>query len=102
MTVLAVSTNEKDPAKFAVAINQLGSGRSNASGTVTLTASTTTTVVTAPNCGTGSEVFLMQKTANAATAFATTYVSAVGNGSFTLTHASNSQVDRTFGFFAVG
>jgi hypothetical protein len=43
-------------------------------------------------------------TANAAAEVGngTIYVSAVTNGSFTLTHANNSQVDRTFRYAISG
>lgn len=99
---MSVSTDEKDQTKINRAIQQVEQGRLNASGTFTLAASTTTTVVTSTNCGASSQVIFSPKTANAATALATTYVSSVGNGTFTVTHASNSQVDRTFGFVAIG
>ncbi len=58
--------------------------------------------MTAINCGAGSQVFLAAKTANAAAALATSYVSAVANGAFTITHANNAQIDRTFGFACLG
>lgn len=102
MSATVVQTNEKDLTKFAFAVQQLAMGRSNATGTVTLTTSATTTAVTAPNCGAGSVISLSPKTANAAGALATTYVSAVAAGTFTLTHASNTQTDRTFGFVCLG
>jgi hypothetical protein len=63
-----------------------------------------TTTVTAVNCGAGSVVLLVPKTANAAAELGngTAYISAVANGSFTITHANNAQVDRTFGFVCLG
>lgn len=98
------SLYEKDPFRLSQAINELYQGRSNAIGTVTLTASAATTVVAAENCGDESVVFLSPTTANAAAEIGngTIYVSAVGNGTFTLTHASNAQTDRTFGYVAIG
>jgi hypothetical protein len=98
------SLRETDPFRFAQAINELWQGRSNAVGRVTLTANDTTTVVAAENCGDESEVFLFPRTANAAAEIGagTIYVSAVGNGTFTLTHANNAQTDRTFGYVAIG
>lgn len=89
-------------------IIQLGQGRLNNVGRVTLTAGATSTVVTvgvskaAVNIGSDCEVFLSPRTANAAAAVATTYISAVGQGTFTITHANNGQTDRTFGWVAVG
>lgn len=96
------STQEKDLAKYALALQQLAAGRSNATGTVTLTASATSTVVTPQNCAPGSAVFLFPKTANAAAALSTTYVGTVAKQSFTITHASAVSVDRTFFYVALG
>lgn len=96
------STQEKDLAKYALALQQLAAGRSNATGTVTLTASATSTVVTPQNCAPGSTVFLFPKTANAAGALSTTYVATVAKQSFTITHASAVSVDRTFFYVCLG
>ena len=98
------SLSEKDPFRFAQALNELFQGRTNAVGTCTLTASAATTVVSAENCGDESKVFLTPETANAAAEVGngTMYVSAVGNGSFTITHANNSQTDRRFSYVALG
>lgn len=86
------------------AIRELFEGRSNAVGSVTLTAAAASTDVTAINCGLDSKVFLFPTTANAAAELAngTMYVSAVTNGQFTLTHANNAQADRTFYWGAIG
>lgn len=102
MTAYVVQTEEKDLTKHAFGQQQLAQGRSNATGSCTLRASQTTTTVIAQNCGTGSVVFLSPLTANAAGALGTTYVSSVLAGSFILTHASNAQVDKTFGFICLG
>ena len=103
---LAVSSQEKNLATFALAIQQLQNGRSNATGTVTLATSATTTTVTAPNCTPNSAVFLFQTTAHAGAELAAggCYVktSDVANGSFKITHASNSQADRTFFYVCLG
>lgn len=90
--------NEKDQVRIIQSIRDLFQGRSLAEGTCTLTASTTTTVVTAPNCGLDSRIFLSPRTANAAAALGTTYISAVTRGAFTVTHANNAQTDRTFDY----
>ena len=99
---MSVSTAEKDPAKFAVAIQQLYAGRSNATGTVTLAAGATSTVVNPPNCAPQSAVFLFPKTANAAAALATTFINSVGKQSFTISHANNAQTDRSFFYVCLG
>lgn len=96
------SSGETRPFVLAQAIRELFEGRSHAKGQCTLTASATTTVVQATNCGPASEIMLSPRTANAAAALATTYVSAVAPGQFTLTHASDSQTDRTYGYAIVG
>lgn len=102
MTAYVVQTEEKDLTKHAFGQQQLAQGRSNAVGVCTLRASQTTTTVNAQNCGADSRVFLSPTTANAAAALATTYVSSVSAGSFVLTHASNVQADKTFGFVCLG
>lgn len=101
MTVRTVSRNEKDLSLFALSISELAQGRSNAHGTVTLTANDTSTVVTNTNCASGSCVKITPTTANAAAALATTYITAA-NGSFTITHANNAQVDKTFTYAIQG
>jgi hypothetical protein len=104
MTVRVVDRNEKDLSKLTLAINELASGRSNATGTFALAASATTTSVTAPTCAAGSVPILVPTTANAAAEIGngTLYVSAVGRASFTVTHANNGQTDRIFAFVCLG
>ena len=102
MSVAIVQTNEKDLTKFAFALQQLAQGRSNAVGEVTLTHGQATTTVSNQTCGPESIVLLMPKTLDAAGALATAYVSAVGPGRFTLTHANAASTDRTFGYVNVG
>lgn len=84
------------------AVKQIAEGRSNVSGTVTLTASATTTTVLHPAIGRDAAIILTPQTANAAGALATTYISAQDTGTFTLTHANNGQIDRTFRWCAAG
>lgn len=104
MSAPIVQTNEKDLTKYAFALQQLAAGRSNAVGEFTLDDGATSTVVSAQNCGEDSVVLLMPKTANAAAEIGagTLYIGTVANGSFTVTHANNAQIDRTFGFAAFG
>ncbi len=104
MTAYVVGSREKDLSKFALAIQQLAQGRSNAVGTVTLTHGAASTTVTAPTCGAGSVVLLSPTTLHAAAELAAggCYISAVANQSFTVTHANNAQTDRTFGFVCLG
>ena len=102
MTALVLHPLETDPKKIALVVRQLAEGRSNAGGTVTLTANATTTTVTAPNIGPDSEIHLTAKTANAAAVIAATYVSSKAIGTFTVTHTSNGNTDKTFAWIALG
>jgi hypothetical protein len=104
MTALVLARDEKDQRKVNTAINELAKGRSNAVGTVTLTANAASTMVAAQNCGGGSVVLLSPLTAHAGAELGngTIFVSAVGNGAFTLTHANNAQNDRSFGYVCLG
>ena len=77
-------------------------GKTNNTGTVTLTTSSTTTTLTDPRIGAESVILFMPTTANAKTAAANLYVSARASGSATLTHASSANVDQTFGYCVIG
>lgn len=78
----------------------------NARGSITLRPNQATTVVTkatspgAVNVAQDDEIVLSPRTANAAAALATSYISAVGQGTYTITHANNAQVDKTYGWAA--
>lgn len=95
---------EKDITQIVRAIRDLFMGRSNAMGTVTLTANAATTTVIAPNIGDQSVIHLTPRTANAAAALATTYITAANTtpGQFIINHANNAQVDKTFGYSIQG
>jgi hypothetical protein len=68
----------------------------NRGGSVTLTASSTTTTVSDGRAAKGMRVVgLTPQTASAAAA-TSVYVSAVAAGTFTLTHNSDAATDRTF------
>lgn len=95
MTAYVPGTQERDLTKFALSLQQIAAGRSNAVGIVTLRANETTTIVDDMNCASGSVINLTPTTANAAAAIGSSYVTS-SNKSFTITHASNSQTDRTF------
>jgi len=89
---------------LATAINGILDGRQNNVGTLTLTASTTTTQVNERRCGTESVITMMPTTGNAAAEIGngTVYIGTVTGGSFTLTHANNGQTDRTFKYEVTG
>lgn len=104
MTCYVPGLNETDPKKVILAIQQLAAGRSNATGTVTLTVSAATTTVTDNNCAPGTVPILVPTTANAATEVGngTIYISAVANKSFTITHANAATTGRTFLYALLG
>lgn len=87
---------------LAVAINALFDGKVRSTGSVTLTANDTTTTLNETRINPNSVILLMPTTANAAGAVATTYVSARGDKTATITHANNAQTDKTFAFVVLG
>lgn len=93
-----IPATERDVTRIVQSVRDLFMGRSNASGSFTLTASATTTTVSHKNCGPDSRIVFSPTTANAAAALATTYHSGSASGTFTITHASNIQTDRTFSY----
>jgi hypothetical protein len=98
VTAFVPGLTETDLKKVILALQQLAAGRSNATGTVTLATGASTTVVSDPNCATGTVPLLTPASLNAATEIGngTLYVSAVANGSFTITHANSATAGRTF------
>jgi hypothetical protein len=82
-------------------IEQLLNGQSRNASTVTLSIGETSTTVDDPLVESQQIVLLQPMSADAAAAAATTYVSSVTDGSFTITHASASG-DEVFGYVFVG
>lgn len=79
-------------------------GKTNNTGSVTLTANTTTTTVTLAKGQIGKDtvITLAPTTANAKAEGIPYYSVNVTNNSFTITHANNAQTDRTYGYILVG
>lgn len=77
-------------------LNQVVSQFDN-TGSVTLADSETTTTVLNPKINSQSKVFLQARTTAAATALASTFISAINDGSFVITHASATTA-RTFDY----
>lgn len=92
-----IGANERDR---DFAINQLVRGYGNHTGTVTLRASQTTTTVTRTTINSAGVPILVPTTETARTA--QWRISAVAAGSFTITHNSTADVDRTFLYAVVG
>jgi len=93
---------EANPRRIVQALKQLGSGRSNAVGRVTLRDGEVTTVVTAINCGPDSAVFLSPISATAMADFPSCRISSVGQGEFTITHPNTADTDKEFFWIALG
>jgi hypothetical protein len=104
MTAYVPGIAETDLKKIVLALQQLAAGRSNAIGTLTLATGSATTVVTDKNCAVGSTPLFTPTSSNAATEIGngTMYVSAVANGSFTITHANSATTGRTFLYAILG
>lgn len=108
MSGINLQESETSLPRIVQAIIQILKGSSNAVGSVTLRANQTTTTVTkavdkaAVNVSMDQEIFLTPRSANASAALANVFVSAVGQGTFTLTHSNTATTDRTFGWEARG
>lgn len=85
-------------------IEGLLNGQSRNVGTVTLTASAASTAVDDARFQSSQVPVFVPLTANAAAEYGagTMYVSARTAKQFTITHANNAQVDRTFGYIFAG
>lgn len=105
MPLIEISEGQRDTWRIVQSVISI-IRKWNARGQVTLRANQTTTIVTkavspgAVNVAQDDEIVLSPRTANAAAALATTYVSSVSQGSFVLTHANDAQIDKTFGWAA--
>jgi len=80
---------------LAQAANDISIGNMNNKGTVTLTASTTTTTITDQRIHPGSNILLTPTTASAGGEVGW-YFSSIGDGQAIITHGSSIQTDRTF------
>lgn len=99
-----VAPNEKDLRKIVTVVRNALDGKTNNTGSVTLSASVATTVKIDARVGAQSVLSFMATTANAATELAagTMWVSSRGKQTFTITHANNAQTDRDFEYTVTG
>jgi hypothetical protein len=98
-----METDEKEHRrKIASTVNQMLGGKMNCTGTLTLAATATATVLTDARIGPASVILLMPATASAAAAVAGLYVGARGKGSATLSHAAAPATDQRFGYAVIG
>ena len=106
MATINLLAGETSLRNIVAAIRALIRGGSNATGVVTLTPNSATTIVPAVNCPPGGHVFLFPATAHAAAEVAAggLYVASanVVAGQFTINHANNAQADRTFYYVTLG
>lgn len=101
-----VSPFDEDEARhrrqIAEVVGNLMNGKSNNTGSVTLTANAATTTLSDARIGANSTILLMATTANAAGALATTYFDNFLDGSCRVNHANNAQADKTFRYAVIG
>ena len=96
---LRLSVNPS-PREISERVNAILLGKVNSTGTVTLTANTTTTTVNDANAHGSSVPVLVPTTANAAAE--AWYISSRATGSFAITHANAATTDRTFLYVLLG
>ena len=117
MVAYVPELNEQDLKKVILALQQVAAGRSNATGTVTLSTAATT-IVTPTRAGTvaaasitpsgltlpASQVIFTPLTIEASSAVATggMFISAVAKDTFTITHTVSASTSRTFAYSILG
>jgi hypothetical protein len=99
-----LSPSGAQPWEVAGVVRRIMQGKQNNTGTVTLTTSASSTTVDDSRVGADTVILFMPTTANAAAEIGngTLYVSSRDKQQFTITHASNTQSDRTFGYVVQG
>tara|TARA_R100001086_G_scaffold123233_1_gene63474 strand:+ start:319 stop:648 length:330 start_codon:yes stop_codon:yes gene_type:complete len=86
----------------STSLNNTIDGKLNSTGTITLTASATSSTLTDARISGNSVILFMPTTANGRTALNTLHVSARASGSATLTHASSGNTDQTLSYCIIG
>lgn len=102
MTIQVLSPQSASALQIATTINEMLKGRGNNVGEITLTANVTTTTIEDIRIKQTMTAVLIPRTANAAAAMTNVYISAVADGSITLTHANTATLDRTFDYVLHG
>jgi len=100
MSFNTVRLDETDQRRINVVLRNTVEGKTNNTGTVTLTANATTTVVADLRVGADSVLVFMPITSNAS--LENMYVRSQGKQTFTITHNSDAFTDKTFKFIVVG
>ena len=88
--------------KIVLTVNNIARGKTNNTGSVTLTANAASTTLSDIRIGINSVITLQPTTANAATAIASTYLSSPVDSAVTINHTNNAQTDRTFKYVING
>lgn len=101
---LTLSPNETVLRKIVNAVIGIMDGKTNNTGSFTVTANQATTVVVDFRCGADSKVTPLATTAAAATELASgsMYVSSVGKQTFTVSHVNSATAGRDFDYVIVG
>lgn len=102
MTLQVLIPQTASTLQIATTTNELLKGRANNVGEVTLDANVTTTTLSDIRIKQTMTAVLIPRTANAAAAMTNVYISAVADGSITLTHANTATTDRTFDYVLHG
>jgi len=99
-----LSPNEDNPRTIVEIVRQLMDGKSNNTGSFTVTANQATTAVTDLRVGADSVILPSPITANAATEWASgaMYISSIGKQTFTVTHNNSAPTDRDFTYAVIG
>lgn len=87
---------------LAIVLNNAMQGKLNNTSSFTVTANAATTTLTDNRIGANSVILISPTTANAAAALTNVYFSGFSDGSCTVNHANNAQVDRTFSYAVFG
>lgn len=100
---LWIGSDEQDQRRQNNVIQQLIEGRSNATGTVTLSTGATSTTVTAPTAGATSAIFLFPQTSIAQSSGAAYVASTdVTPKQFIVHHSSSTSTGRIYYWLAIG
>ena len=86
----------------AITINNVMDGKINSTGSITLSASATTTTLNDARIGLNSVILFMPQTANARTALNTLFVTSRASGSATLNHSSSTNTDQNLSYVIIG
>jgi len=100
---LWIDSNEQDQGRQNRVLQQLIEGRTNATGTVTLSTGATSTTVTAPTAGANSAIFLFPQTSIAQSSGAAYVASTdVTAKQFIVHHSSSTSTARSYYWVALG